>query len=98
MSKGLGLRCLLDGASLHATARITSVSRATGAKLASDARKVFTAFQDRVMRGLPCQSIEIDEVWTFVYSKGQTMGARACPVRAARRWGCVDVGGHRPRH
>ena len=45
--QGLVLRCLLDGASIRATARITGVSRNTIAKLANDAGKVFAAFQDR---------------------------------------------------
>ena len=40
----LVLRCLLDGASIRATARVTGVSRATVAKLANDASKVCAAF------------------------------------------------------
>ena len=92
--QGLVLRCLLDGASLRATARITGVSRTTVAKLATDAGKTFAAFQDRVMRGLPCRRIEVDEIWCFVYARRQTIerGRVQCaPAGAGDIWTWVAI-------
>ena len=92
--QGLVLRCLLDGASQRATARVAGVSRTTVAKLANDAGKVFAAFQDKVMRGLPCRRIEVDEIWTFVYARRQTLergGVQCAPLGAGDVWTWVAI-------
>ena len=92
--QGLVLRCLLDGASIRATARVTGVSRATVARLANDAGKVCAAFQNKMLRGLPCRRIEIDEIWTFVYAKNKTIkrGRVQCaPLGAGDVWTWVAI-------
>ena len=92
--QSLVLRCLLDGASIRATARIAGVSRSTVAKLADDAGKVCGAFTDRVMRGLPCRLIEVDEAWAFVYAKDKAIkrGRVQCaPLGAGSVWLWVAI-------
>lgn len=63
------LKCLTEGVSMRATARIADVSRNTVNKLLIDAGRACLDYQDRVLRDLPCRRIEVDEIWEFVYVK-----------------------------
>jgi IS1 family transposase len=38
-------------------------------KLVSDAGKACSDYQDTVLRNLPCQRIQVDEIWAFCYTK-----------------------------
>jgi IS1 family transposase len=67
--------CLVEGNSLRATARMTGVSLNTVTKLLSDMGTVCSAFLDRELRDLPCERLEIDEIWTFVYAKRKNVPA-----------------------
>jgi IS1 family transposase len=60
---------LVEGNSLRATCRMTGASRNTVLKLLSDMGVVCSVFQDRVMRDLPCERIQVDEIWSFCYAK-----------------------------
>ncbi len=55
------LKCLTEGVSMRATARIADVSRNTVNKLLIDAGRACLDYQDRVLRDLPCRRIEVDE-------------------------------------
>ena len=91
----LALACLLEGMSLRATARVTGLDKATVAKLGNDAGKVAGAFQDKVLRGLPCKRIEVDEVWCFVYHKSHTVNKggviKCAPAGAGDIWTWVAI-------
>ena len=65
----LVLKCLVDGMSLRATTRITGVARNTVTRLIVETGKVCADFQHRALRNLPCERIQVDEVWSFVYAK-----------------------------
>ncbi len=65
------LRCLIDGNSIRATARICDCAINTVVKLAVEAGKACAEYQDRVMRDLPCRRIQCDEIWSFVYAKAK---------------------------
>lgn len=65
----LVLRCLLDGASIRATARIADVAKGTVLKLLVDVGRASAAYQDRMLRDLPCRRIEVDEIWSSIYAK-----------------------------
>ena len=87
--QSLVIRCLWDGMSLRATARIAGVSRDTVAKLSNDAGRVAGAFQHRALRGLPCRRIEVDEVWAFIYAKDKAINrgrVRCAPAAAGSIW------------
>jgi IS1 family transposase len=60
---------LVEGNSIRATCRMTGVSKNTVAKLLTDLGLVCSIHQDRVMRDLPCERIQCDEIWSFVGMK-----------------------------
>jgi IS1 family transposase len=63
------LHCLVEGNSIRGTARLTGASKNTVTKLLIDAGRVCAAYQDAALRDLPCTRIQVDEIWSFVYSK-----------------------------
>ena len=67
--QALVIRCLVEGMSVNSTVRTTGVSKPTILKLLNDVGYVANRFQNRVLRGLTCKRIEVDEVWTFIYAK-----------------------------
>jgi IS1 family transposase len=75
------LKCLTEGASVRAIARITDTAKATVLKLLVEAGEFCSIYQDHVLRGLSSERIEADEIWAFV-------GAKA---RNAKREGDGDI-------
>ena len=76
---------LVEGNSIRATCRMTGASKNTVTKLLVDLGTVCSLYQDRVMRDLPCERVQCDEIWAFV-------GAKQKNVPAERRddgWGDV---------
>ncbi|MGH3036488.1 MAG: IS1 family transposase [Gaiellaceae bacterium] len=63
------IAALVEGNSIRATCRMTGVAKNTVVKLLVDLGTVCSVYQDRVMRDLPCERIQCDEIWAFVYSK-----------------------------
>lgn len=63
------LNLLVEGTSMRATARIADVAFNSVAKLFIDTAKVCLAYQDEHLRNLPCKRVQVDEIWSFVYSK-----------------------------
>jgi IS1 family transposase len=60
---------LVEGNSIRGTGRMTGASKNTITKLLVDVGRASAAYQDRVLRDLPCKTIECDEIWAFCYSK-----------------------------
>jgi IS1 family transposase len=75
-TRGQVLHLLMEGNSIRGTARLTGISKTTILKLLEDAGEAAIWYQDRVLRNLPCQKIQIDECWGFVGCK-QANKARA---------------------
>jgi IS1 family transposase len=69
------IAALVEGNSLRATSRMTGVALNTVTKLLVDLGTVCSIHQDRVMRDLPCERIQVDEAWTFVYAKQKNVPA-----------------------
>lgn len=63
------IRCLVEGNSIRATVRMTGAAKNTVTKLLVDLGAACAEYQNRVMRDLPCQRIQCDEIWSFVYAK-----------------------------
>ena len=63
------VRTLVEGNSIRATARITGVARNTVSKLLVDLGGECSAYQDAVMRDLPCQRLQCDEICSFCHNK-----------------------------
>jgi IS1 family transposase len=60
---------LVEGNSIRATVRMTGAAKNTATKLLVDLGAACAEYQDRVLRDLPCETIQCDEIWSFCYSK-----------------------------
>lgn len=63
------LGMMVEGMSIRAIARLTGASKNTIVKLMRDAGRAFVDYQDGALRGLKCKRLQLDEIWSFVYSK-----------------------------
>src|SRR5690606_9906750 len=63
------VRALVEGSSIRSTVRMTGVSKNTVTKLLVDLGRVCSEFQDKAFRNLTCQRLQLDEIWSFCYSK-----------------------------
>jgi len=80
------LGMMVEGMSIRAISRLTGASKNTIAKLLADAGAACLAYQDTVLRDLPCKRLQVDEIWSFVYAK-----ARNVPERLKDDPGVGDV-------
>jgi len=67
------VRCLVEGCSIRATVRMTGASKNTVAKLLVELGAVCAKYMDDNMRNLPCQRIQVDEIWQFVGAKAKNV-------------------------
>jgi len=79
------IRCLVEGNSIRATVRMTGVAKNTVTKLLVDLGIACSVHMDRAMRDLPCERIEVDEIWAFVGAKQRNVA----PEKASEGWGDV---------
>lgn len=63
------VRALVEGCSIRATVRMTGVSKNTVTKLLVDLGRVCADYQNRVLVDLPCERVQVDEIWSFVGCK-----------------------------
>lgn len=63
------VRCLIEGNSVRSTARITGTAKGTVLKLLAEVGEFCSIYQDMTLRNLPCERIEVDEIWAFVGAK-----------------------------
>jgi IS1 family transposase len=81
------LACLVEGNSIRATVRMTGAAKNTVVKLLADVGTACAAYQDLVLRNLPCKRIQCDEIWSFVYAKQKNVAnATAAPEGAGDAW------------
>lgn len=81
------ITALVEGCSLRSTSRMTGVAINTVVKLAVDAGAACSDYQDRAMRNLNCQRVQIDECWAFCYAKAKNV----TPEILAKHPGAGDV-------
>ncbi len=81
------LSMLCEGSSMRSISRVADVSINTVSKLLVDAGEVCSAYHDQYVRGLTCQRVQCDEIWSFCYSKERNVkGAKAAPEGAGNVW------------
>lgn len=81
------LQLLCEGMSIRAVTRITGASKNTVTKLLNDAGAALGAYQDRVLRNLSCERVQVDEIWSFCYAKQKNVAtAKAAPEGAGDVW------------
>src|ERR1039457_7289612 len=87
------IRCLVDGCSMRATARIASVARNTIDKLLVELGAACSQYQDTTLRNLRCQRIQVDEIWAFCYCKQKqvTFEMDGLFVGDAWTWAAIDA-------
>jgi IS1 family transposase len=67
------LHLLCEGNSIRAVTRLTGASKNTVTKLLVDAGKACADYQDKALRNLTCKKLQVDEIWSFVYSKAKNV-------------------------
>lgn len=61
--------CLVEGNSIRSTVRITGSAKNTVTKLLVDLGRACRDYQDENIRNVSCNRIQVDEIWSFCYSK-----------------------------
>jgi hypothetical protein len=61
--------CLVEGNSIRVTVRMTGAAKNTIAKLLLDLSGACSGYQDRTLWNLPCERVQLDEIWAFVGAK-----------------------------
>jgi IS1 family transposase len=79
------LSCLVEGNSLRATSRMTGVAVNTVMKFVADVGRVCADYQDKTLRNLKCQRLQVDEIWAFCGTKAKN----STPEQKARGWGDI---------
>ncbi|HYB62779.1 MAG TPA: IS1 family transposase, partial [Methylomirabilota bacterium] len=69
------ISALVEGNSLRATVRMTGVGLNTIQRLFAQLGPACSAYQDKVLRNLPCKRIQCDEIWAFCYAKDKNLPA-----------------------
>jgi IS1 family transposase len=81
------LHLLMEGSSIRAAARITGVSKTTILKLVADMGRASAWYMDRVFRNLPCERLQVDEIWGFTYCKeANRPQAKGRPMKSGDTW------------
>lgn len=84
---------LVEGNSIRSTVRMTGVAKNTVTKLLVDLGTACSVYQDRVMRDLSCERVQVDELWCFCYAKDRNVPAdkRGEPgVGSVWTWVAID--------
>jgi len=79
------IACLVEGNSIRATVRMTGVAKNTVTKLLVDLGTACSVHMDEAMRDLPCERLQVDEIWAFVGAKQKNVSDE----KAAQGWGDV---------
>ncbi len=88
------IRCLIEGNSINSTVRLTGVAKNTVLKLLVDIGEACSAYQDRKLRHLPCQRIQVDECWAFCYAKAKNVTKEITqknPFGDVWTWAAIDA-------
>lgn len=81
------LHMLCEGNSIRAVERMTGCSKHTITKLLRDAGRACYDYQDRALRDLTCERVQVDEIWSFTYAKQKNVpNAKAAPEHAGDTW------------
>jgi IS1 family transposase len=65
--------CLVEGNSIRATCRMTGAAKGTVLKLLADLGGACRDFHDANVRGLKCQRLQCDEIWSFCGAKDKNV-------------------------
>jgi IS1 family transposase len=81
------IHLLCEGSSIRAITRLTGASKNTVVKLLAEVGQACAAYHDQHVRNLKSQRIQMDEIWSFVYTKQDNVKrARNAPESAGDAW------------
>src|ERR1022692_3951747 len=81
------ITCLIEGCPVRSTVRMTGVAKKTVLRVLVEVGAVWADYQDRVMRNLKSERVQIDEMWQFVYCKER----HVTPAIASKNPGAGDA-------
>jgi len=64
---------LVEGCSIRSICRMTGVAKGTVLKLVRDLGEACSDYQDKTLRGLRCERVQCDEIWSFCYAKDRNV-------------------------
>jgi IS1 family transposase len=67
------IACLVEGNSIRATVRMTGAAKNTIVKLLVDLGTACAEYQNKALVNLPCKRVQVDEIWSFCYSKAKNV-------------------------
>ena len=81
------LKCLVNGTGARGAARIANVTKNTVLRLMVNAGRAAGRFQNEKLRNLPCRHIQVDELWSFLFTKQKNLRtAKNPPPGAGDLW------------
>ena len=84
---------LVEGNSVRATCRMTGAAKGTVLRLLVEIGTACADYCDATLRDLPCERIQCDEIWAFVYAKQKNVPAKMALDRGvgeAWTWTAID--------
>jgi len=88
------IAALIEGNSVRSTERMTGAHRDTIMRLMVRVGNACEAFMDREMRNLPCEEIQVDEVWGFVAKKHRNIKPGDDETRVGNFWIYTAIDAH----
>jgi IS1 family transposase len=67
------IAALVEGSSIRATVRMAGVAKNTITKLLVELGAACSDYLDKHLVDLPCQRVQVDEIWSFCYAKAKNV-------------------------
>ncbi|MEW8057698.1 MAG: IS1 family transposase [Candidatus Thiodiazotropha sp.] len=85
------IHALVEGNSIRSTERMTGVHRDTIMRLATRVGAGCELLMDKTMRDLPCQNVQVDEIWAYVGKKQRHLTVADDPSQTGDMWTYVAL-------
>jgi IS1 family transposase len=69
------ITALVEGCSVRSTSRMTGVAKGTILRLLAEVGQACADYQDRVIRNVSANRVQVDEIWSFCYAKEKNVTA-----------------------
>ena len=85
------INCLVEGSSIRSSERMTGIHRDTIMRLLVEVGTGCAKLMDEQMRDLPCQRIQVDEIWSYVGKKQRQVTREDDKARVGDQWTFVAI-------
>jgi len=85
------INCLVEGNSIRSTERMTNTHRDTIMRLMVEVGTGCAALHNEQMRDLPCQRLQVDEIWSYVGKKQTHLKKTDDRQRLGEQWTFVAI-------